>query len=232
MNFVFDVDGTLTPTRQRMDEVFSKIFLKFCRNNLVYIVTGSDWPKTVEQLGNDICFATEGIFNCSGNVYSKKGICIYSNDFTLTQDEIDALEKEMKISGFTVRTGNHIEKRIGMVNFSIVGRNANQLQRQQYIEWDGATNERELICSRLNELFPRLECVIGGETGVDITLRGYNKAQIRKHIVGPIVFFADKCEPGGNDYPLAKISDIVHNVKNWEETEFILRMKYGRFEGG
>ena len=92
--------------------------------------------------------------------------------------------------------------------------------------WDEATDERALICDRLNKKFPRLECVVGGETGIDITLIGHNKSQVRKHLEGPITFFGDKCEPGGNDYPLAKIADAVHNVKNWEETEYILRMKY------
>lgn len=227
MNFVFDVDGTLTPSRDKIDPYFEQFFLSFCSKNPVYLVTGSDWPKTVEQLGNQICFAAEGVFNCSGNVFSKKGIGVYTNKFELTEEEHSALKNELYASGFQVRTGNHIENRIGTVNFSIVGRNANAAERHQYIMWDNATNERALICKRLNEAFPRLECVVGGETGIDISEKGNNKSQIRKHIIGSIVFFGDRCEPGGNDYPLAKVSDIVHNVKNWEETEYILRMSYG-----
>lgn len=232
MNFVFDVDGTLTPSRDKIDIAFSYYFLKFCERNTVYLVTGSDWPKTIEQLGYRICYAVEGIFNCSGNVLSKRGVWVYTNHFDLTEDEHSALKNELYSSGFSVRTGNHIEKRPGMVNFSIVGRNADRNQRQQYVAWDTATNERFQICERMNKSFPRLECVVGGETGIDISEKGNNKSQVRKHIIGPITFFGDRCEPGGNDYPLAKLSDIVHNVKSWEETEFILRVIYGRFEGG
>ena len=238
MNFVFDVDGTLTPSRSKIDPYFEQFFIEFCSKNKVYLVTGSDMPKTAEQLGLNVLYAIEGIFSCSGNLFRRKIIAehndepyetfetVYQNDFELTEDEEEALEEELMRSGFSVRTGNHIEKRIGMVNFSIVSRNAKKYERQLYVTWDEATDERALICDRLNKKFPRLECVVGGETGIDITLIGHNKSQVRKHLEGPITFFGDKCEPGGNDYPLAKIADAVHNVKNWEETEYILRMKY------
>ena len=52
--FLFDVDGTLTPSRQKMDKEFSKFFSNFCKNNDVYLVTGSDRDKTVEQLGKTL----------------------------------------------------------------------------------------------------------------------------------------------------------------------------------
>ena len=228
MNFVFDVDGTLTPSRGKIDPYFKEFFREFCRNNKVYLVTGSDYAKTVEQLGQGTVLAPEGIFNCSGNYYIKKGLRQYVNDFYPSHALTEALNEELRKSGFSVRTGNHIEQRIGAINFSIVGRNANKEQRNQYIVWDNATNERATICDRLSKMFPNIEFVTGGETGIDILQKGNNKAQVRNHIDGPIIFFGDKCEEGGNDYPLAKIADVVYNVKNWEETEYILRMKYGK----
>ena len=53
-----------------------------------------------------------------------------------------------------------------------------------------------------------------------------NKGQVTHYIDGPIIFFGDKCEPGGNDWPLALIVDKYYNVKSCEETEYILRMEY------
>lgn len=227
MNFVFDVDATLTPTREKIDSTFEKFFLTFCLENSVYILTGSDYVKTLEQLGEDICHAVQAVYNCSGNVKYVKGKLVSSFDFELTHDEIEVLEEEQRVSGFSVRTGNHIEKRTGAVNFSIVGRNATKVEREQYKVWDEATGEREQICRRLNRQFTRLEAVIGGETGIDLFIKGRNKGQVRKDIQGSIVFFGDRCEPGGNDYAIAKVSDLVHHVKNWPETEYILRTKYG-----
>lgn len=227
MNFVFDVDGTLTPSRGKIDSRFENFFLSFCLENSVYLVTGSDYVKTLEQLGEEICHATKAVYNCSGNAKYVKGELISSFDFELTHDEIDLLEEEQRVSGFSVRTGNHIEKRIGAVNFSIVGRNATKAEREQYKIWDEATGEREQICRRLNRQFTRLEAVIGGETGIDLFVKGRNKSQVKNDIEGPIVFFGDRCELGGNDYAIARVSDVVYHVKDWPETEYILRTKYG-----
>ena len=48
--FMFDIDGTLTPARQQMTEEFTKFFLGFCKDNVVYLVTGSDHSKVLEQV--------------------------------------------------------------------------------------------------------------------------------------------------------------------------------------
>jgi phosphomannomutase len=73
--------------------------------------------------------------------------------------------------------------------------------------------------------FPRLEASIGGQISIDIHPKGQDKSQILKDLEGPIMFFGDKCEPGGNDYPIVeKIKDkhIVHKVTNWQTTKAIL----------
>jgi phosphomannomutase len=222
MNYVFDVDGTLTPSRGLIDSTFENFFLDFCRKNTVYIVTGSDYKKTEEQLGSDICYTVQAVYNCSGNMTVKRGVVVDKNDFELLDSEIAALENEARISGFSVRTGNHIEKRIGTVNFSIVGRNATKEQRQLYVDWDIATNERKEICDRLNKMFTRLECVVGGETGIDIFLKGKDKSQIAKY-VHPFTFFGDRCEVGGNDHTIYLVADHSHWVKDWQDTYQILK---------
>lgn len=222
MNYVFDVDGTLTPSREKIDPVFEKFFLNLCHSQTVYLVTGSDYPKTLEQLGHDICYAVEGVFNCSGNMLTRRDVVMYVNDFELTDDEREILEQELRASGFSVRTGNHIEKRVGTVNFSIVGRNASKVERQQYKVWDESTGERVIICRKLNKLFTRLECVIGGETGIDIFIKGQDKSQIAKY-VKPFVFFGDRCEVGGNDHSIFMASNSGYHVKDWQETYRILK---------
>ena len=222
MNYVFDVDGTLTPSREKIDSEFHDFFLNLCRKQTVYLVTGSDYAKTLEQLGEDICFAAEGIFNCSGYMLTRRNVVMYVNDFELLDTERIMLESELRTSGFPVRTGNHIEKRIGCVNFSIVGRNASKAEREQYKVWDEATNERRKICDILNTMFNRLECVIGGETGIDIFLKGHDKSQIAKY-VKPFVFFGDRCEVGGNDHTIFKAANNGYHVKDWQETYRILK---------
>ena len=42
--------------------------------------------------------------------------------------------------------GNHIEERIGLVNYSTVGRDCDQSSRNAYYDWDKLQGERELFC--------------------------------------------------------------------------------------
>ena len=65
MNFVFDVDGTLTPSRGQMDPEFKQWFKSWARHKPVYLVTGSDYAKTLEQVGSDVCELVTGVYNLS-----------------------------------------------------------------------------------------------------------------------------------------------------------------------
>jgi len=71
--FLFDVDGTLTPSRKSIDPEFKEFFKTFIQNNKVWLVTGSDYAKTVEQLGTDITESVVTCYNCSGNDVWFKG---------------------------------------------------------------------------------------------------------------------------------------------------------------
>lgn len=227
--FVFDVDGTLTPSRGRIDESFLQFFLSFCSRNKVYIVTGSDLPKTIEQVGKEVIQACEGVFSCCGNEYRRKNKIVYRNSLKLKFHETDILETMLRQSRFTPKTGNHIEKRSGMINFSIVGRNASKQQREMYLEWDKKTGEREILAEKIRKLLPRLDCAIAGETGLDVYLKGNDKGQVYPFVAEDdkqLVFFGDRCEEGGNDYPLAMLADSCYHVKDWTETKRILEEVY------
>ena len=219
MIYVFDVDGTLTPSRQPMNEEFKKFFIDFIDKNDVYLVTGSDYPKVVEQVGSDIAEWVKGVFCCAYNHYLVEGVTVYANEFHLTEPIRSFLERMLIECEFPNKLGrNHIEERQGSANFSIVGRNCSLKQREEYKKWDSETHEREKIAELINLLFPQIECAIAGETGMDIYARGFNKGQIVNHIGDDFIFFGDKCEPGGNDYPLAMLAPVYYNVKDWTET--------------
>lgn len=222
--FIFDVDGTLTPSRQRIDSTFAAWFLEFCKLNDVYLVTGSDIPKTIEQIGQDICNTVKRIYSCSGNEVWQDNYMISYNNWEPSEELLNFLESLLLTSDFGVRTGNHIEKRRGCINFSIVGRNASVENRILYKLWDESTNEREKLAQTINYSFQDINAVIGGETGLDIFPTGYDKSQILKDFssIDNIYFFGDKTDPGGNDYPLAKNLKHVYKVTDWSSTYQIL----------
>ena len=65
--FIFDVDGTLTPSRGKMDYNFKAFFNTFCLVNDVYLVTGSDKPKTIEQISEGTYNLCKRVYQCSGS---------------------------------------------------------------------------------------------------------------------------------------------------------------------
>ena len=218
--FIFDVDGTLTPSRQHITDEFYDYFLDFCTHNAVYLITGSDRPKTVEQLGDEIVLAVKRVYNCSGNDVWEGETHIYTNDWILPESACEWLSRQLIDSKFQVKTGRHFEHRPGMCNFSIVGRNANPDQRARYTYWDKMTGERAYIAESFNGMFWGITATAGGETGLDIYPTGKDKSQIVRDFApeDTLWFFGDRMDPGGNDYSLAQCIENSHSVKGWEDT--------------
>ena len=220
--FIFDVDGTLTPSRGKIDKEFEQWFLDFCLHNDVYLVTGSDHPKTVEQVGEAIVNACKRVYNCSGSDVYEKGKNVRTNDWTLPDLARTFLISCEYESDFSLRTGNHIEERPGMVNFSVVGRNASLYERKQYVAFEEQNGERRKIADAFNMMFPDLQATVGGETGIDISPKGADKSQILVDFADTdrILFFGDAMFEGGNDYPLAVAltNGGSFGVSGWQDT--------------
>ena len=228
--FIFDVDGTLTPSRRRINKEFAVWFSKFCQRNDVYLVTGSDRPKTIEQVGEFIYHTCKRVYQCSGCDVWEQDKNVYTTDWTLSDDARKWLKIKLDESRFVLRTGLHIEERSGMVNYSIVGRNATLGERKFYVEYDKKHNERNKLAKEFNKVFPNLQAVVGGETGIDIFAKGFDKSQIIKDFDpnDTIHFFGDAMHPEGNDYPLKKViidNDLgfCYNINDYNETWTLLK---------
>jgi len=224
MKYIFDVDGTLTPSRKKIDPDFLIFFNSFALANEVYLVTGSDRDKTIEQITHLLYCNCKRVYNCAGNDVYEGDVSVYRNDWTLPLEAREHLNEELLQSTFPVRTGIHIEERPGCVNFSIVGRGANQTERLVYSDWDEIKGERRAIAERFNKKFPELHAFVGGVTGVDISNKGSDKSQIiRDFQDGGVVFYGDRMEEQGNDKPLAdailnnKLGEVI-SVTGWEDT--------------
>ena len=232
--FLFDVDGTLTPSRKKIDKEFSKFFSNFCKNNDVYLVTGSDRDKTVEQLGKTLYNKVKRVYNCSGNSVWEKNKNVHTSEWNCPCVLSSYLELELNASKFKLKTGKHVEERPGCINFSILGRGeGNMKHRSEYVAWDRQTEERDRLAQNLRRLFPDLYITIGGETGLDISPKGHDKSQILHDFEthDTITFFGDKTFVGGNDYSIAHAiitndRGIVHQVSDFNETWGILKSKY------
>jgi len=235
--FMFDIDGTLTPPRQPMTEEMVEMFTGFCQRNRVILVTGSDMSKVVEQVPEEIRNLVEGIYTCSGNAYTVGDKIIYENEFKPEERLIELLNDWKTYSHYPVKTGRHIEYRNGMLNYSTVGRNCTQEQREDYEAWDTENGERKILRERILHMFPSLDCAIGGQISIDIYPQGLDKSQSYHKVKGEnpdhaIIFCGDRLMPGGNDYPFFKAMgenqmkcrplDIAVPVSSWEDTKRFL----------
>ena len=239
--FIFDVDGTLTPSRQPMTKEFQTFFKQWIKKNKFYLVTGSDLPKLQEQM-DFMDIEAEGIFTCCGNQFWKpdpsiiniSAELIYDNKFKPPENLLTYLGEELRMSDYPVKAGNHIEDRGSMLNFSIVGRNCTLSQREDYYRYDNLVSERKRISTHIREQWLKLDAVIGGQISIDIYPKGMDKSQVfdiieQERLVKPdeYIFIGDRTEKGGNDYPLALLMDNTDNcdfyqTDGWEHTQKIL----------
>ena len=246
MKYIFDIDGTLTPSRGIMNEEFKEFCMDFFDKKEVYLITGSDRSKTIEQIGEDLYNKAKIVYNCSGNDIYVAESNIHKTDWKLDNSISFWLRNALEKSSYHTKTGNHIEHRTGLVNFSIVGRNATQEQREAYYKYDCSNHERATIAQELNKKFgKKINATVAGETGIDIVKPGSDKSQVVPDFDGQdIVFFGDKTEEGGNDYTIAEafkgrkqtvvissqlqedaeVTQAIVPVKNWEETWEVLKI--------
>ena len=228
--FIFDVDGTLTPSRGKINPDFLQFMLFFAGTHDTYLVTGSDREKTLEQIGYDLYNSCKRVYNCSGSDVYEADKNVYRDIWELPKQVERFLEDELAYSCFPIRTGVHIERRPGQVNFSILGRGKDpSVGREEYIKWDNERLEREDILDRLKNAFPDLAMTLGGQTGIDIGPKGSDKSQILRDFNkdDELHFFGDKMQEGGNDYSLAmaiasNMMGEAYNVEDFTETWRIL----------
>jgi len=247
--YIFDVDGTLTPSRLPMDENFQIFFKEWAKINKFYLVTGSDIEKLQEQMCMyDI--EAEGIFTCCGNefwipdphIVNISAEQVYHNDFKPPETLMTYLGEQLRFSDYPNRCGNHIEDRGTLLNFSVVGRDCSYEDRIDYSEWDKKNGERKAIAQYIREQWNDLDAVIGGQISIDIYPKGNDKSQIldvieSHQLVKPTeyIFYGDGIDNKGNDYPLAKLLThkdrpygYAYNVGGWKDTMRYLKKIHNR----
>ena len=214
--YIFDMDGTLTPSRREMTPDFEEFYSRWAKHHTFFLVSGSNLEKIKEQVPQYILDMSEGVFTCGGNQLWLGGKLSYNHEFKPEKDLINFLKEKLSNSPYPVRAGNHIEDRGSMLNFSIVGRDCSLEERLEYFEYDVHSNERSIISDEIINKWNNLDAVIGGQISIDITPKGMNKSQVLSEVKkfysdDRYIFIGDRTMEGGNDYPLAKIMNEQEN---------------------
>ncbi|XP_057342319.1 phosphomannomutase 1 isoform X1 [Manis pentadactyla] len=154
---LFDVDGTLTPARQKIDPEVAAFLQKLRSRVQIGVVGGSDYSKIAEQLGEgdevtekfDYVFAENGTVQYKhGRLLSKQTIQNHLGE-ELLQDLINFCLRYMALLRLPKKRGTFIEFRNGMLNISPIGRSCTLEERIEFSELDK-------ICCRIPRSCPEV----------------------------------------------------------------------------
>jgi len=228
---LFDVDGTLTEARKRIDKNMIDVLRELSFQTEIGLLTGSGleyikeqlWPLLADQELSLNCH----ILPCNGIEYyipnpESPGnfIEIHRNSmwhklgfekFQFVMKTIMKLQAQIAEQDYDISfTGHHIQNRESTINWSPIGRNALTGDRQQFKAMDKIYGIRRLYINKFRQIMLHhgIEDVtikLGGDTSFDIYPLGWDKRYALKHFPESdwdVFFVGDRCSLDGNDYEI------------------------------
>lgn len=223
--FLFDMDGTLTPPRERIQGDMVRSLRDLSAIGRIGILTGSDFDYVWDQM--EPAFGMGGIpvnrvdiLPCNG---TKKYVSSLSRKFELVHDV--NMQQEIGPESYNTilrhcmgwqwqimtkfqeipYTGTFFQYRGSLLNWCPVGRSASSEERRAWVDEDTREHIREYYSELLTDMMSlsgiRATAALGGSTSVDIYPTGWDKTYGLQHYTDEEVYFTgDKCDPGGNDW--------------------------------
>ncbi len=245
---VFDMDGTLTPSKSIADREMVGFLLRLLEKKHVAVIGGGKYALFREQLlgplpRRDARLKNLFLFPTTANAFYR-----YENGwkniykFNLSRREKTKIRKAFKEVFREVGYlppekvyGTTLEDRMTQMSFSPLGQDIVKALGEKGIqlkeEWKKENNRLRLkIAKLLQKKLPHLEVRVGGITTIDITRKGGDKAygihQIKEYLHVPIarmLFIGDALYPGGNDYAAKRTGVQCIAVRDPEDTKKIIK---------
>ena len=233
----FDLDGTLAVTKSPISDVMAARLLDLVDAYQVSVISGGKFEQFQVQLidrldGSPEQLSRLHVMPTSGTAYyrfdpqSLEWVVQYSEALSPEKrvEIIDVLTAGAKELGYweTEPFGDIVEDRGSQVTFSALGQDA---PAEAKYAWDPDEIKRRLLRDYAAQRLPELEVHLGGTTSVDVTAAGIDKAYGMRKLMtvlelepADILFFGDKLDEGGNDYPVKSTGIDCIAVTGWEET--------------
>ncbi len=246
---VFDIDGTLTPSKAPADKEMIELILELLNKKSVAIIGGGKYDLFKEQLVRQLpdkdkrlvrlfLFPTNStaFYRFSNNSWDQ----IYYHE--LSEQEREKIKTAFE-EVFIQLDYKHPEKTYGpviedrgtQITFSSLGQEIVAMLGEEGVkqkeEWNKKFDDlRHKMREMLQDMLPEFEVRAGGLTSIDITRKGIDKAygvrQIAEHLnvaIDDMLFIGDAIFPGGNDYAALETGIDYVKVNNPSETKEVIR---------
>jgi len=233
----FDLDDTLAITKSPISDRMAAVLSEVLENFDICIISGGKYELFQKQVISRLDIGVEKLkrlhlMPTCGTRYYRFDESIndwalqYAED--LTDDEKTkikvVLEDAAKQTGYWPEdsAGEIIEDRDSQITYSGLGQGASP---EAKYAWDPDGAKRMAIRAVALEKIPELEIRLGGTTSIDVTRKGIDKAHGMQKLIdatgvtkSDILFFGDKLQEGGNDYPVKAFGIDSIEVTRWEDT--------------
>jgi len=234
---VFDLDGTLAPSKSSLDSEMASLLHDLLGVVKIAIISGGAWSQFEKQvlskLPQDESLARLSILpTCGTEFFQYTGAWkkLYSEDFKADEREkiVTSLKKAIETAGFHVEKtwGEPIEDRGSQITYSALGQRAPLAEKQK---WDPDFAKRKKIKTILDALIPEFSVRLGGATSIDVTKPGIDKAYGIKKLqetlgisLKEMIYVGDALFVGGNDYPAEQAGVISIPVRGPRETKRVV----------
>lgn len=245
---VFDLDGTLAPSKSTMDSEMAKLMHELLVAKKVAIIGGGKYALFKHQFLNELKVPKELLKNLFLFPTTATAFYRYNSgwknvyEHKLTKTEVEQIKKTFnrvfKEIGYKHPKkvyGKVIENRGTQVTFSALGQEIVAVLGKKGVElkdkWKEENNHTKMqIAALMSKYLPKLEIRAAGHTSVDVTKKGIDKAyglkQIENHIkvkIKDMLFVGDAIFPGGNDYAVTKTKVDYFPVKSPEDTKKVIK---------
>ena len=215
--FVFDLDGTLAPSKSPLSRPIATLLTTLLRTMSVAVISGGAWPQFEKQLlaQFDTNDHFERLFLLPTNGtrffhYDQGWRELYAENFSDDEQRtiITSLQRALDESGLAATKvwGEAIENRGSQITLSVLGQEAPLTEKER---WDPDFAKRSRIVEILQPLLPDFAIHMGGTTSIDITKPGIDKAygiaKLTEQLgitTDEMLFAGDAIFEGGNDYPV------------------------------
>jgi phosphomannomutase len=239
---VFDLDGTLAPSKSAIDDGMARLLDQLLQVVKVAVISGGGWPQFEKQV---LAHLTDGerfknlslLPTCGTKFFRYEDAWkeLYSEDFTAPERTtiMAALNKAVDAAGDKpVKVwGEVIEDRGSQITFSALGQQAPLTEKRN---WDPEFKKRKAILAVLTPSLPGFSVHMGGATSIDITKpgidKGYGIGKLRDTLgiaIDEMIFVGDALFPGGNDYPARQAGAYSIRVAGPAESKKVIEAIVG-----